>query len=34
MAVFDGKLNFLEKYYAYEDQFMKEANRVILIDDG
>ena len=34
LAIFDGKKSVINNYHTYEDNFLKEANRVILIDDG
>lgn len=33
-AIFEGKATILEKYYGYEDAFLKEANKGILADNG
>lgn len=34
MAVFGGKKSTLEKYRDYEEQFLKESNKIILADEG
>jgi hypothetical protein len=34
LATFEGKKSVINAYHNYEENFLKEANRVILIDDG
>jgi hypothetical protein len=33
-AVFEGKQYITEKYLAFEENFLKECNKTILLDDG
>ena len=34
MNIFDGKQSMTDKYQVFEEQFLKEANKAILIDEG
>lgn len=34
VAVFEGKQPFTDRYRQFEEDYLKEANRIILLDDG
>ena len=34
MAVFAGKQPYADRYRYFEEEFLREANKIILVDDG